>query len=150
MPVDSFAYPNCRRTEESDRKLYEVVARVRGGVKGAAPYDPKGEKQKDRKPLVTNEAVYFPAKELPKRRLIDTVIVGEAYHTDINEICDCLRRVAKNREVISITSHGIHPDAKHIHMKTEWLETILKTAKELDLDVLGFDELPPPECRLKN
>ena len=30
-------------------------------------------------------------------------------------------------------------------MKTEWLETILKTAKELDLDVLGFDELPPPE-----
>ena len=146
VPIRSFAYPNCRRTDESDRLLYRHgFERVRGGVKGAAPYDPKGEKQKDRKPLVTNEAVYFPAKELPRRRLIDTVIMGEAYHTDINEICECLRRVAKNREVISITSHGIHPDAKHIHMKTEWLETLLKTAKDLDLDVLGFDELPPPE-----
>ena len=145
VPIFSFAYPNCRRTEEADRKLYVHFERVRGGVKGATPYDPEGKLQKDRKPLVTNDAVFFPADELPKRRLVNTIIVGEAYHTDIDEICDCLRRAAKNREVISITSHGISPDAKHINMKTEWLETILKLAKELDLRVLGFDELPPPE-----
>ena len=146
VPVTSFAYPNCRRTEEADRLFYaKGFERVRGGVKGAAPYDPQGLKQKDRKPLVTNEAVYFPAADLPKRRLINTVIMGEAYHTDINEICECLRRVARNREVISITSHAIGPDAKDINMKTEWLETMLKLAKELDLRVLGFDELPPPE-----
>ena len=146
VPVSSFAYPNCRRTEEADKIFYaKGYERVRGGVKGATPYDPKGEKQKDRKPLVTNEAVYFPAAELPKHRLINTIIMGEAYHTDIDEICACLRRVAKNREVISITSHDIGPDAKHINMKTEWLETILKLAKELDLRVIGFDELPPPE-----
>ena len=143
VPVTSFAYPNCRRTEEADRLLYaRGFERVRGGVKGAAPYDPQGVRQKDRKPLVTNEAVYFPAAELPKRRLINTVIMGEAYHTDIDEICACLRRVAKNREVLSITSHGISPGAKHINMKTEWLERMLKLAKELDLQVLGFDELP--------
>ena len=145
VPVFAFAYPNCRHTEESDRTLYPHFERVRGGVKGATPYDPEGKLQKDRKPLVTNDAVFFPAAELAKRRLVDTIIVGEAYHTDIGEICDCLRRAAKNREVISITSHGISPDAKHINMKTEWLEAILKTAKELDLQVLGFDELPPPE-----
>ena len=38
-------------------------------------------------------------------------------------------------------SHGIHPDAKQIHMKTEWLERILATAKECGVAVLGFDEL---------
>ena len=40
-----------------------------------------------------------------------------------------------------LTSHGIHPDAKHIHMKTEWLERILSTAKECGVPCLGFDEL---------
>ena len=146
IPITSFAYPNCRRTEEADRLFYSKgYGRVRGGVKDATPYDPKGEKQKDRKPLVTNEDVYFPVADLPKHRLINTIIMGEAYHTDINEICDCLRRVAKNREVMSITSHDIGPDAKFIHMKTEWLETMLKLARELDIQVLGFDELPPPD-----
>ena len=146
VPVSSFAYANCRRTEEADQLLYRRgFERVRGGVKGATPYDPDGKRQANRKPLVENEEVFFPAKDLPKHRLVNTIIMGEAYHTDIEEICDCLRRAAKNREVICITSHGITSGAKHINMKTEWLETMLKVAKELDLRVLGFDELPPPE-----
>ena len=44
-------------------------------------------------------------------------------------------------EAFVLTSHGIHPDAKHIHMKTEWLERILATAKECGVPCLGFDEL---------
>ena len=111
-------------------------------MKGATPYDPDGKKQADRKPLVTNEAVFFPAAELKKRFRIDTIIVGEAYHTDIDEICDCIRRAAERKEVLSITSHGISPNAKHINMKTEWLERILATAKDSGLAVIGFDELP--------
>ena len=117
---------------------------MRGGVKGATPYDPTGAKQKDRKPLVTNEAVYFPSKDLPNRHLINTILVGESYHTDIDEICACLKRVAERKEVICITSHGIRPDAKSINMKTAWLEKILSTAQELKLPVLGYDELPRP------
>ena len=73
---------------------------------------------------------------------IDTIIVGEAYHTDIEEICSCLRRAAERKEVLSVTSHDIAPDAKHIHMKTEWLEKILSTASECGLAVIGFNELP--------
>ena len=65
--------------------------------------------------------------------------------SDIGEILACLKRAAERKEVFAITSHGIKPDAKDIHMKTEWLEAILKLAKELDLRVIGFDELPPPE-----
>ena len=44
-------------------------------------------------------------------------------------------------EAFVLTSHGIHPDAKHIHMKTEWLARILATAEESGVAVLGFDEL---------
>ena len=111
-------------------------------MKGATPYDPDGKKQAERKPLVTNEAVFFPAAELRKHFRIDTIIVGEAYHTDIDEICACIRRAAERKEVLSITSHGISPNAKHINMKTEWLERILATAKECGIPCLGFDDLP--------
>ena len=52
-------------------------------------------------------------------------------------------RVRVRREVISITSHDIAPNAQFIHMKTEWLEKILAYAQEIGLPVLGFDELPP-------
>ena len=143
LPYKSFAYPNCRRSDETDA-LFRAKGflRVRGGVKGATPYDPKGEKQASRKPLIENDAVFFPASELPRRFRIDTIIVGEAYHTDIEEICACIRRAAERKEVICITSHNIAPDAKHIHMKSEWLERILSVAKECGIAVLGFDELP--------
>jgi len=110
--------------------------------KGATPYDPEGKKQAGRKPLVSNEAVFFPVADLPKHFRIDTIIVGEAYHTDIDDICACVRRAAERKEVLSITSHGISPDAKGINMKTEWLERILAAAKDSGLAVIGFDELP--------
>ena len=148
IPFESFAYPNCRRNDETDA-LFRArgFEHVRGGVKGATPYDPDGARQADRKPLVTNDAVFFPASDLPNHFLIDTIIVGEAYHTDIEEICACLRRAAERREVLSVTSHDIAPGAGHIHMKTEWLERILATAAECGLAIIGFDELPRAENR---
>ena len=48
---------------------------------------------------------------------------------------------AKGVLVLSLTSHGISPNAKGISMKTEWLERILATAKECGVAILGFDEL---------
>ena len=147
VPVKSFAYPNCRFSGESD-ELFRAkgwAKCVRGGVKGATPFDPEGRRQGERKPLVTNDAVFVPADEVAHRYRLDTIIVGEAYHTDIDEILACLRRAKERREVFSVTSHDIAPDAKFIHMKTEWLEKILACAKEIGLPVLGFDELPPLE-----
>jgi len=144
VPCSTFAYPNCARSEASDELFREKgFRRIRGGVKGATPYDPTGVKQKDRKPLVTNEDVFFPAADLPNRFRLDTIILGEAYHTDLGEILACLDRIAARKEVLTITSHDIGPDAKSINMKTEWLEKILARAKALNLAVLGFDELPP-------
>ena len=72
---------------------------------------------------------------------LDTVIAGEAYHTDLEDILKCIRRSFERKEVFVLASHGISPNAKGINMKTEWLERILATAKECGVAVLGFDEL---------
>ena len=142
VPITSFAYPNCRRTDETD-DLFRTngFKHVRGGLKGVTPYDPKGEKQEGLKPVHTVDRAFFPASELETRFRLDTAIAGEAYHTDIEDILKCIRRCAERNEAFVLTSHGIHPDAKDIHMKTEWLERILSTAKECGVAVLGFDEL---------
>ena len=142
IPITSFAYPNCRSTDETD-ELFRTngFKHVRGGLKGVAPYDPKGEKQEGLKPIHTVDRAFFPAKELKTRFRLDTVIVGEAYHTDIEDILKCICRCAERDEVFVLTSHGIHHDAKHIHMKAEWLERILAMARECGVPCLGFDEL---------
>jgi len=143
IPVSSFAYPNCRFSAESD-ELFKAkgFAHVRGGLKGVAPYDPKGEKQAGLKPIHTVDRAFFSASELGSRFRLDTVIAGEAYHTDIEDILKCIRRCAERKEVFVLTSHGIHPNAKSINMKTEWLERILATAKECGISMIGFDEIP--------
>jgi hypothetical protein len=142
LPVTSFAYPNCRFSEESDALFKDKgFAHVRGGHKGVAPYDPKGEKQEGLKPIHTVDRAFFPASELNARFRLDTVIAGEAYHTDIEDILACIRRCAERKEAFVLTSHGISPNAKSINMKTEWLERILSTANEHGVAVVGFDEL---------
>ena len=142
IPIASFAYPNSRRTDETD-ELFRTngFTHVRGGLKGVTPYDPKSEKQAGLKPVHTVDRAFFPSSELAKRFRLDTVVAGEAYHTDIEDIVKCIRRCAERKEAFVLTSHGIRPDAKHIHMKTDWLERILATAKECGVAVLGFDEL---------
>ena len=142
IQVTSFAYPNCRRTDETDA-LFRAkgFTHIRGGHKGVAPYDPKGEKQAGLQPLHAVDRIFFPASERKNQFRLDTVIAGEAYHTDIEDVLACIRRCAERNEVFVLTSHGIAPDAKHINMKTEWLERILATAKECGVPCLGFDEL---------
>lgn len=142
IPVSSYAYPNCRRTDESDALLKQWGFRhIRGGHSGVAPFDPDDGKQKGLKPLHKVDRIFFPASESPLRYRLDTVIAGEAYHTDINDILACIRRAARRKEAFVLTSHGISPDAKFINMKTEWLEKILATARESGLRIVGFDEL---------
>ena len=86
--------------------------------------------------------MFFPAAELPRRRVLGGVIVGEAYNTDVDDVVACVRRAGERKEALVLTSHGIHPDARSIHMKTEWLEMILSAAQEAGVVVLSFDEVP--------
>ncbi len=142
IPVTSFAYPNCRRSDETDAVFREHGFRhVRGGFSGVAPYDPDGTRRTQLPPIHTVDRVFLPSEGLGDRFRIDTAIAGESYHTDIEDILACIRRCAERNEAFVLTSHGIHPDAHHIHMKTEWLERILATAEECGIAVVGFDEL---------
>lgn len=145
MEAPFFAYPNNARNDETDSYLCTRFVRLRAGVPGSAPYDPEGVKQEGLKPLYKNDDLFFPVSEIARHRVISGAVIGEAYHTKIGDVLKCLERAAERREVIEFTSHGIHPDAKSIHMKTEWLEAILARAQELGLEVLSFSELDNPE-----
>ena len=139
--IRSFAYPNCRRSAATD----EVFAahgftRVRGtpdGVASPNPHDPKGEKLDKWRPVATSDAVFVPSARQLTSQLIGNVIMGENYHTDIEDILRAMRRAGERAETLSIVSHGINPDAKGISMKTEWLERMLAEANACGVVVRG-------------
>ena len=142
VPIRSFAYPNNRHDDPTDAHLLTRFERLRAGISGVRPHDPKGEHLAELKPLAPDDRLFFPVRELPKHRVMCGIILGENYHTDIEDVAVCVRRAGARREVLLFTSHGISPGAKGINMKTEWLERILTEAKSAGLRVLGFDELP--------
>ena len=142
LAVVNYAYPNCRRSDETDALLFaKGLSRIRGGS-GLTPHDPKNEKAHLRKPLAPNDAAFVPGADIPKTRLMKGCIMGRNYHTNIDEYIACLRRAAARGEMFQIISHDIAPEPNGISMRTEWLEKLLATANELGLPVLSYDELP--------
>ena len=142
IPVRSFAYPNCRRNAETDEVFFRHgFTRVRGkivGVMNPNPHDPKGLKLDQWKPVATYDPIYAPATAFLSERNIANVIMGESYHTDIDDILAAMGRAGERGELLSIVSHAIAPDATGINMKTEWLERMLSSAKDLGVIVRGL------------
>ena len=141
VPIRSFAYPNCRRNDATDAIFAaHGFTRVRGtpdGVTSPNPHDPKGEKLDKWRPVATSDEVFVPAARQLTSQLIGNVIMGENYHTDIEDILRAMRRAGERAETLSIVSHGIKPDAKGISMKTEWLERMLSEAGACGVVVKG-------------
>ena len=141
VPVRSFAYPNCRRNADTDAVFAaHGFTRVRGrpdGVSSPNPYDPKGEKLDKWRPVATCDPVFVPAARQLTALLIGNVIMGEGYHTDIEDIMSAMRRAGGRAETLSIVSHGIAPNAKGLNMKTEWLERMLSGANDCGVVVRG-------------
>ena len=143
VPIRSYAYPNCRRTDRTDAMFFERgIARVRGLGKNFSPnpnpHDPKGEKLERWRPLATTDGMFFPAADFLSKRLVPNVIMGESYHTDIEDIMRSMARAGDRGEVVFLVSHGISGDAKGISMKTEWLERMLSSASDLGVLVRGI------------
>ena len=143
IPVRSYAYPNCRRTDRTDAFfLSRGFSRVRG--LGAPfppnpnPHDPKGEKLDQWRPIATADDFFLPAADFLTARLVPNVIMGENYHTDIDDILRAIARAGERGEALFLVSHGISPDAKGISMKTEWLERMLSSANDLGVLVRGI------------
>ena len=142
IPVRSFAYPNCRRTPETDALFFaHGFTRLRGskpGVKSPNPYDPKGVKRDQWQPVATFDPVYVPAADYLTDCVLNNVIMGECYHTDIEDILSAIRRAGERGECLSIVSHAIGRNAKQINMKTEWLERMLSAAKDAGVIIRGL------------
>ena len=143
VPVRSYAYPNCRRTDRTDALfLSRGFTCVRG--LGAPfppnpnPHDPKGEKLDQWRPVATADGYFLPAADFLSARLVPNVIMGENYHTDIEDILRAIGRAGERGEALFLVSHGIAPDAKGISMKTEWLERMLSSADGLGVVVRGI------------
>ena len=141
VPIRSFAYPNCRRNVATD-KVFAAhgFTKLRGRIDGVTspnPHDPKGEKLDKWRPVATSDEVFAPATRQMTALLIGNVIMGENYHTDIEDIMRAVRRAGERAETLSIVSHGIAPGAKGISMKTEWLERMLSEAAGCGVVVRG-------------
>lgn len=137
--VRSMAYPNNRHNAASDEALAAKcgIRHFRAGH--VVRYDP--DRKYPKANLVRTDEVFFSAAELPKKRVLEGIGIGESYRTDIDEIVACINRAADRNEVLVTYSHDIRPDAKNINMKTEWLERILATAKARGMRIIGFDEI---------
>lgn len=136
----SMAYPNNARTIETDAVIAERTGIRRFRAGHVVKHDPK--RIYPKVDLVNTDEVFFPADELPNRRVLKGIGIGESYKTDIEEIVACVRRAANRNEALVTYSHDIRPDAKTISMKTAWLERILETAQACGMKVIGFDEIP--------
>ena len=120
--------------------LRRGFTRLRGsiaGVKNPNPHDPKGEKLGQWKPIATFDPLFAPATTYLSDPVISNVIMGENYHTDIEDVLRAMDRAGARAERMSVVSHGISPDAKGISMKTEWLERMLSSANESGVIIRG-------------
>ena len=138
----AMAYPNNRRTDETDAFLVGKGFRhLRAGYPGVRPYDPKHEKKAALKPLAKIDEIFTPADKIASTAWMRGVGIGESYNTDIEDVLAALDRAADRNEMIVFFSHNIAPNAKSISMKTGWLERILAHAHSRGMRIVGFDEL---------
>ncbi len=139
VSFQTFFYPGLGRTPETDELLLSRFDRILLD-NGIRTFNMPTNQVK---PLVTDDRMFFPTKDLPNRRILTGVKLGQALRTDIDDLLACVQRAAKNKEVVMFWSHGIKAELKDQHMKTEWLERILAEAKKCGVRVLGLGDLPP-------
>ena len=140
MPLEQFAACQTLTALSDELFFSRGFTRLRGSLSGVPnphPYDPSGRKRDRWKPLASYDGMYAPAVTFLARRTIANVIMGESYHTDIEDILAAMDRAGLRAELLSVVSHGIAPDAKGISMKTEWLERMLSSARRLGVVVRG-------------
>ena len=140
-----FAYPNNRRSDETDAYLSGWFSRFRAGAAVGRTSPANYYSPSNRTHLADLDAAFFPVRDLPRHRVLGGVGVGEYYHTEIEDVCRGIRRAAERDEVLTIFSHAIYPNAKGVAMKTEWLERILATGQACGIAMKSFAELGPVE-----
>ncbi len=121
--VKAFAYPNNKRTEETDYCLSKYFDRFRAGN-------------------ANSDEKYIPVDMLGKLKVMRGFGIGEYYKTKDEDVIDKIKFASKNNLCATFFSHNIAKNADHIHMPADLLEKCLTTAQSEGVKVFGFDQLP--------
>ena len=123
IEVCGFAYPNNRRNEVTDQELFKHFDYLRAGL---------GKARKN---------IFYGAKDLKDKMVLGGGGIGAYYKSDVKVLKNLLKKAADTNTMIVFFSHNIYPKAKHVHMPTEMLEELLKYAAELNMRVIGINEI---------
>ena len=124
IDIISFAYPNNRRNEESDQLLFKHFDYLRAGLG---------------KP---GKMIFYPLAKLEEKMVLGGQGIGKYYKTDPKQIKLLMEQAAKSNSLIVFFSHDIRPNAPGISMPSELLEELLAYAAKLNMNVVGFNEIP--------
>lgn len=121
--VRGFAYPNNRRTENSDQEFFKHFDYLRAGLGKA------------------RKTIYYPMTEIKDKMLLGGGGIGVYYKSDVNKLKKILSRAAETNTMVVFFSHNIMPQAKGVHMPTEMLEQLLRHASKLNMHIVGINDL---------
>ena len=131
--IKCFAYPNNRCNEDTDRVLLPYFTHFRAGL---------GVKRPEGVSLANFAPLYKPVAELPGRTVMGGAGIGTYYNTVLEDNLDALRKAHDAEQVVVFFSHDISAAPSRIGTSNAVLEAMLKTANELGMAIVGFDELP--------
>ena len=125
IEIHSFSYPFSQRDVDSDRMLFRYFDHLRGGRSSA------------------EDTFYYPLQELPEKCCFIGTGIGTKYGSELSVLKEEMTRAAEKDSVLVYYSHDIGPaDAiGQVDMRIDWLEELLAHAENLNLRVVGFDEL---------
>ena len=124
IKVRGFAYPNNRRSDETDAYLFKHFDFMRAGW------------GKTVRPLLMTHS------EVNEKTLLPGGGIGTYYKSDIEVLKGYLDQAAEQNALIVFFSHDIYPDATGVHMPTDWLEGLLAHAAKRKMLIIGAEELP--------
>lgn len=122
IKVRAFAYPNNRRTEETDKYLYQYFDFLRAGYGGKTP-------------------VYVPMAEVMNKMVLRGGGIGKYYNSRLDDLISRLDYAADNNQLAVFFSHRIQPGAKSVHIDPELLEALLFHARKRNMLILGAEDL---------
>ena len=133
LSIRSFAYPNNRRDDDSDRMLCPYFDHFRAG-RGPA-----------------KKTLYYPLKTLPEKCYLGGTGIGTYYNSELAVLKEELTHAAETGSVVVYFSHNIGAAEKigRIDTRIDWLEELLAHAKKLNLHIVGFDELNALKAGMK-
>ena len=125
LEIRSFAYPNNRRDDDSDKMLLPCFDHLRAG-RGPA-----------------GKTLYYPLKTLPEKCYLGGTGIGTYYNSDLTVLKEELTHAAETDSILVYFSHNIGPadQVSRFATRIDWLEELLAHAQKLHLRMVGFDEL---------